>query len=83
MYNIFESVCAYKCTCTCTCIFICSFVHAGVLSGHDGPVRMCCFSRDGMLIASASGDQTIRVWETTSMKCLNVFDKHDCRFVNL
>lgn len=51
----------------------------GILSGHDGPVRMCCFSRDGVLIASASGDQTIRIWETTSMKCLSIFDKHDCR----
>ncbi len=33
-------------------------------------VRSCCFSSDGKLIASASLDETIRLWNIESRKCI-------------
>ena len=54
--------------------------HLGTLT-HGGAVRMCCFSPDGGLLATASGDYKVRVWEVNSMTCLGVLDKHDCRYM--
>ena len=33
------------------------------LAGHSGPVFSAQFSPDGQSIVSASGDNTLRVWE--------------------
>ena len=32
-----------------------------VCRGHSGVVRWCCFSSDGLKIASGSDDQTVKV----------------------
>ena len=37
------------------------------LKGHTGPVNSVVFSADGKLLATASGDATIRVWDTTAL----------------
>ncbi len=42
----------------------------GMISLHTGGVRGCCFSLDGNLLASASDDATVKVWEVGSLKCI-------------
>ena len=36
------------------------------LSGHDGPVTDVAFSPDGRILASVSGDRTLRTWEAST-----------------
>jgi WD40 repeat protein len=40
-----------------------------VLEGHSEWVSAVVFSPDGQLVASASGDSTVRVWETATGAC--------------
>jgi WD40 repeat protein len=39
------------------------------LSGHTAWVERCAFSPDGTLLATASNDGTIRLWQVASGQC--------------
>ena len=47
-----------------------------VLEGHTAGVNAVVFSADGQLLASASDDKTVRVWETATGACRNELKGH-------
>ena len=47
-----------------------------VLEGHSKAVSAVVFSHDGQLLASASNDNTVRVWETATGQCRSVLEGH-------
>ncbi len=52
-----------------------------ILQGHSSVVRSVCFSADGWLLASASNDQTVRLWDCSNRlalgRCLHVLTGHE------
>jgi WD40 repeat protein len=47
-----------------------------VLEGHTDYVTAVVFSGDGQLVASASNDKTVRVWETATGTCRHELTSH-------
>ncbi len=47
-----------------------------VLEGHKWPVRSVCFSPDGRLALSGSGDDTLRLWDLQTGECLRTLEGH-------
>ena len=64
------SVCVSVSVCVCVCLCVCVCVCAGVMSLHTGGVKDCSFSPDGNLLASASDDATLKVWQVETLKCI-------------
>ncbi|MBM4039870.1 MAG: DUF1080 domain-containing protein, partial [Planctomycetes bacterium] len=46
------------------------------LTGHAGWVTSVAFSPDGTLVATASRDRTLKLWEPATGKCLRTFQGH-------
>ena len=46
------------------------------LEGHSDSVRSVAFSHDDKRLASASGDDTVKIWDAASGKCLQTLEGH-------
>ena len=46
------------------------------LEGHSGSVNSVAFSHDSARLASASGDNTVKIWNTSSGACLQTLKGH-------
>jgi WD40 repeat protein len=48
-----------------------------VYKGHTASVTACAFSHDDRFVLSASEDQTARIWETMTGRCVAMFQAFD------
>ena len=46
------------------------------LEGHDAPIGQIAWSPDASLLASASKDSTVRIWDARTGTCLKVIEAH-------
>ena len=51
-------------------------LHLATLSGHEGWVLDVCFAQHTFLLATASRDCTVRLWDPTTLATINVLG-HD------
>ncbi len=47
--------------------------------GHDGAVRSVCMTEDGQYALSGGEDQTVKLWEVSTGRCLHTFTGHTNR----
>lgn len=51
----------------------------GTLEGHTYPVNSVTFSHDSMLVATASYDRTVKVWDASNKQCVQTLDAYSDR----
>lgn len=49
---------------------------SSALSGHQGPVLCCQFTSDASVLASGSGDKTVRLWDTSTGTPIKIMTGH-------
>src|SRR5205823_6939141 len=54
-----------------------------LLSGHEASTWSMRFSPDNRLLASASSDQTIRIWEVASGACRSILRGHEREVISI
>jgi len=47
-----------------------------VFEGHSSYANSASFSTDGKRVISASGDNTVRIWNTQTGACVRVIEGH-------
>jgi WD40 repeat protein len=47
-----------------------------ILRGHKDSVKAVCFSPDGQFLATGSQDSTVKIWSTTTTRCLQTLEGH-------
>ena len=52
------------------------WIYRQALKGHTGPVNSVVFSPWGVMLASASGDNTVRLWHARTGELLATLEKH-------
>ncbi|KAI0741846.1 WD40-repeat-containing domain protein [Daedaleopsis nitida] len=57
--------------------------HPVVLRGHTGPILAFSFSQDGQYVATASADESVRLWQTSDGRCLRRFTEHRARVTHV
>ena len=50
--------------------------YRSTFEGHSGSITSIAFSPDSKLIASASWDHTVRLWDTATGSCRNTLEDH-------
>jgi WD40 repeat protein len=47
-----------------------------ILRGHKDSVKAVCFSPNGQFLATGSQDSTVKIWSTTTRRCLQTLEGH-------
>lgn len=58
-------------SCSIRFVDLAGSVHAE-FEGHQAAVQHVAFSPDGLFLVTSSSDQTVRVWDVTTRRCVNV-----------
>ncbi len=53
-----------------------AYTEVRTFEGHEKSVNSVCFSPDGRSCLSGSWDETLRLWEVSSGRCLRTFEGH-------
>ena len=60
---------------------MCNFIFYTATLQTQGNVKCCSFTLDGTILATASADNLVYVWEVSSLRLLKKLKKHDQRLV--